>query len=147
MERFLALLMCQVCNGSENWMVAVAFAGSEKKEAFKIVDLDRLDELFKSDSGIDPEKISALIIDLNWFWMRPFDPENIKLDFKEALCSALTELKIEDENSLIEMKKETEKITRKNLIKTLGEKSDAGVRIKICSKISLSQRQPELRTA
>jgi len=147
MERFFALLFCQACNGFEKWVVAVAFAGPEKKEAFKIVDFDRLDELFKSDSGIDPERISALIISLNWFWMRPFDPENIKLDFKEALCSALTELKIEDEKSLIEMKKEAEKITRKNLIKTLGKKSAARVKIKICSKISLSQRQPEVRTA
>ncbi|MFA5643591.1 MAG: hypothetical protein WC949_03455 [Candidatus Paceibacterota bacterium] len=147
MERFLALLFCYASNGSENWVVAVAFAGPEKKEAFKIVDLDRLDELFKSDSGIDPERISALILNLNWFWMRPFDPENIKLDLKEALCSALTELKIEDEKSLIEMKKETEEITRKNIVKTLGKKSVARVKIKICSDISLSQRQPEVRAA
>lgn len=142
LERGIALLMGYASRDLETWVIAIIFGRPESDFLFKIVDNDFKEKVIEN-AGMEIKEISVVRADLDWFWMRPFPPKDIKHVFQESLYLGMIELDIIDENCLIERKKLLEKEIKKEIKKRLGEKSMARVKLNVFQKNKKRIENPE----
>jgi len=121
MERYFASVYGYGSKGFESFEIILA---PVKGGGFEVVNFDRASKL---------DHIVFARLDVKWFWMKPLPPENIKIDLEKALCQAMVSFKIENKKDFNSKKKKemVEKETQKILVKKLGKKSDAQIKLNI----------------
>ncbi|MDD4625182.1 MAG: hypothetical protein WC322_01765 [Candidatus Paceibacterota bacterium] len=143
LERGVALLMGYASADLECWTVAILFGRPRSDFLFKIVDNDFKEKIIEEYAG-QIEEVTIVFVELRWFWMNFFSPENIKSDFKEALCQAMVELEIQNEEELVGRKKIIEKKTEQRIKEKMGKKSAVHVKLNIYIKNKKALRSPNL---